>query len=135
MSDTDFARALLAQYNVTVLPGSYLARDAHGQQPRRRAASAWRWWPKPPNAWKPRGASSNLSNPEPESPIHDPTTPAHHRRRVGQPRQPLAQSAPKEVRDAVEHVIAELNTGRLRVATRQAWASGPCTSGSRRPCC
>ncbi len=28
-------------------------------------------------------------------------------------------SAPKEVRDAVEHVIAELNTGKLRVATRQ----------------
>jgi 2,3,4,5-tetrahydropyridine-2-carboxylate N-succinyltransferase len=28
-------------------------------------------------------------------------------------------SAPKEVSDAVEHVIAELNKGRLRVATRQ----------------
>ena len=33
MSDTDFARALLAQYNVTVLPGSYLARDAQGGNP------------------------------------------------------------------------------------------------------
>ncbi|HET9646290.1 MAG TPA: succinyldiaminopimelate transaminase [Burkholderiaceae bacterium] len=32
-SDTEFARALLAQYNVTVLPGSYLARDAHGVNP------------------------------------------------------------------------------------------------------
>ena len=32
-SDTDFARALLAQYNVTVLPGSYLARDAGGANP------------------------------------------------------------------------------------------------------
>ncbi|MBX3656271.1 MAG: 2,3,4,5-tetrahydropyridine-2,6-dicarboxylate N-succinyltransferase, partial [Ramlibacter sp.] len=31
-----------------------------------------------------------------------------------------AASAPKEVTDAVEHVIAELNTGKLRVATRQA---------------
>ena len=30
------------------------------------------------------------------------------------------KSAPKEVSDAVEHVIAELNGGRLRVATRQA---------------
>lgn len=30
------------------------------------------------------------------------------------------KSAPKEVADAVEHVIAELNSGRLRVATRQA---------------
>ena len=29
-------------------------------------------------------------------------------------------SAPKEVLEAVEHVIAELNGGRLRVATRQA---------------
>ena len=28
------------------------------------------------------------------------------------------QSAPQEVRDAVEHVLAELNDGRLRVATR-----------------
>ncbi|MBC5785321.1 2,3,4,5-tetrahydropyridine-2,6-dicarboxylate N-succinyltransferase [Ramlibacter sp. USB13] len=30
-----------------------------------------------------------------------------------------AAAAPKEVRDAVEHVIAELNTGKLRVATRE----------------
>ena len=28
-------------------------------------------------------------------------------------------SAPNEVRDAVEHVISELNRGRLRVATRE----------------
>ena len=33
LSDTTFAKALLAQYNVTVLPGSYLARDAHGANP------------------------------------------------------------------------------------------------------
>ena len=32
-SDTDFARDLLALYNVTVLPGSYLARAAHGVNP------------------------------------------------------------------------------------------------------
>ena len=32
-SDTGFARALLAQYNVTVLPGSYLAREAGGVNP------------------------------------------------------------------------------------------------------
>ena len=31
-----------------------------------------------------------------------------------------ASSAPKEIMDAVEHVMDELNTGRLRVATRQA---------------
>jgi len=32
-SDTAFARDLLAQYNVTVLPGSYLAREAGGTNP------------------------------------------------------------------------------------------------------
>ena len=32
-SDTDFARDLLALYNVTVLPGSYLAREVHGSNP------------------------------------------------------------------------------------------------------
>ena len=33
MSDTEFARELLAQYNVTVLPGSYLAREVAGKNP------------------------------------------------------------------------------------------------------
>ncbi len=33
LSDTEFARQLLAQYNVTVLPGSFLAREAHGVNP------------------------------------------------------------------------------------------------------
>ena len=33
MSDTEFARELLALYNVTVLPGSYLARDVNGANP------------------------------------------------------------------------------------------------------
>jgi N-succinyldiaminopimelate aminotransferase len=32
-SDTDFARELYALYNVTVLPGSYLAREANGVNP------------------------------------------------------------------------------------------------------
>jgi N-succinyldiaminopimelate aminotransferase len=35
LSDTEFARGLYAEYNVTVLPGSYLARDAHGDNPGR----------------------------------------------------------------------------------------------------
>lgn len=33
ISDTDFAKRLYAEYNVTVLPGSYLARTAHGVNP------------------------------------------------------------------------------------------------------
>lgn len=33
LSDTEFALRLHAEYNVTVLPGSYLARDAHGINP------------------------------------------------------------------------------------------------------
>ncbi len=32
-SDTDFARDLLAQYNVTVLPGSFIGRDSGGSNP------------------------------------------------------------------------------------------------------
>ena len=31
--DRDFARALFAERNITVLPGSYLAREAHGSNP------------------------------------------------------------------------------------------------------
>ncbi|MBV7535364.1 succinyldiaminopimelate transaminase [Duganella sp. sic0402] len=33
LSDTEFAQRLYAEYNVTVLPGSYLAREAHGVNP------------------------------------------------------------------------------------------------------
>ena len=36
LSDTEFASALLAQYNVTVLPGSYLARESNGVNPGER---------------------------------------------------------------------------------------------------
>ncbi len=35
ISDTDYAKRLYAEYNVTVLPGSYLAREAHGVNPGR----------------------------------------------------------------------------------------------------
>ncbi len=62
-SDTAFSRELLRSYNVVVLPGSYLARDAQGTIPA-PAESAWRWWQKPPNAWKRRSASFSSSNPK-----------------------------------------------------------------------
>jgi N-succinyldiaminopimelate aminotransferase len=35
ISDVEYAKRLYAEYNVTVLPGSYLARDAHGDNPGR----------------------------------------------------------------------------------------------------
>src|SRR5690606_28821632 len=33
ISDVEFAQRLYAEYNVTVLPGSYLGREAHGINP------------------------------------------------------------------------------------------------------
>jgi hypothetical protein len=132
-SDTDFARDCYAQYNVTVLPGSYLAREAQGSNPG-AGASAWRWWLKPPNVLKRRSASSNLSNPDPETSMTQQLQQIidaawEDRANIS------AASAPKEVADAVEHVIAELNTGRCAWPPARPWASGRCTSGSRRPCC
>ena len=33
IADTEFARRLYAEYNVSVLPGTFLAREAHGVNP------------------------------------------------------------------------------------------------------
>jgi hypothetical protein len=130
---TSIRAGLLAQYNVTVLPGSYLAREASGSNPgagriRMALVAETGRMPGSRAAHRPICPIENLRT-------HERTTAADHRRRLGNRASLSAKSAPKEVRDAVEHVIAELNAGKLRVATRQAWASGRCTSGSRRPCC
>jgi hypothetical protein len=44
-------------------------------------------------------------------------------------------SADPKIREAVEHVIADLNAGRCAWPNARAWASGRSTSGSRRRCC
>ena len=49
--DEVFARDLLARYNVTVLPGSYLARSVNGVNPA-QAAFEWRSLQKPKSASK-----------------------------------------------------------------------------------
>ena len=59
LHDTEFAARLYADYNVTVLPGSYLARDAHGINPGDAVTCAWRSSPTSTNASRPRSASSN----------------------------------------------------------------------------
>ena len=52
--------------------------------------------------------------------IHDPTAASTSSTPPGKTAPTSsAQAAPKEVREAVEHVIADLNDGRLRVAERQ----------------
>jgi Aspartate/tyrosine/aromatic aminotransferase len=40
--DTAFARELFREAGITVLPGSYIGREAHGVNPG-RATCAWRW--------------------------------------------------------------------------------------------
>jgi 2,3,4,5-tetrahydropyridine-2-carboxylate N-succinyltransferase len=104
---------LLAQYNVTVLPGSLLAREAHGVNPA-AAASAWRWWPK---RRVPRSRPAHRL-------LHQGAVMSHgsaidHRLGLGSARTPQPDQRRPEIRNAVERVIADLNGGRLRVAERQ----------------
>ena len=54
--DLAFTRKLWAQEHITVLPGSFLARDAHGINPG-KASSGLRWLPRLMNAWKPPAGS------------------------------------------------------------------------------
>ena len=117
-----FARELLAQYNVTVLPGSYLARDAQGHNP---GAGRVRMALVAETAECVEAAQRIVQFIQSRTLTEKPN---HHDSRQLQAiidaawenRANLsAASAPKEVLDAVEHVIAELNNGTLRVATRE----------------
>ena len=108
--------ACYAEYNVIVLPGSYLARDASGSQSRRRLC--------PHRAGRPAGrvprrrpAHRHLL----QKPLIGPDMQAiseHHRRGLGRPRQPLARQAPAKIGEAVDSVIDQLDSGKLRVAEK-----------------
>jgi N-succinyldiaminopimelate aminotransferase len=86
-----WARGLLAQYNVNVLPGSLLARSVQGPDPScppstpAPAASGWRWWHLWTNAWKLPSASSPTART-----LHEhPSAAIRHRPGLGVPRRDL----------------------------------------------
>ena len=107
-----FARDLLAQYNVTVLPGSYPRPRERRPQPRRR-----------PRAHGPGGRNRRMPGSRaahrpvrPEQPHPEPLM-THSSSRPSTPRGKTAPASPPAVAprrkcaEAVEHVIAELNNG------------------------
>src|SRR6476661_3344212 len=84
-----------------------------------RGASGWRSSPTRPSASKPPCASSSSSS---SAIVKHPMTQQLQQiidTAWDNRAQLSAASAPKEVAEAVEHVIAELNNGHLRVATRE----------------
>jgi hypothetical protein len=101
-----------------VLPGSLLAREAHGTT-RAPAASAWPWWPAPTNAWRPPSA-------HPRSPCTypNPCTDDHQLQNLidlaweGRAKPPHATPPPRSARPSTTS-SADLNAGRIRVAERQ----------------
>ena len=118
--------ACCAQYNVTVLPGSLLAREAHGVQPGRR--------PRPHGAGRRagrmrRGRAAASSPICPNQPLNDRTMTQQLQNIIDPPGNSRAEhrrptNAP-EVRDAVEQRHRRPRTpARLRVAESRASASG-----------
>ena len=127
--DQGFAKALLAQYNVGVLPGSFLAREAHGINPGQgrirlalvaevdecleaahRIASFVKGPSERQRQRQPPALMTTASYAALQSTIEQ----------AWEARTSLSsQSAPAEVRDAVDSVIGALDAGTLRVAERQ----------------
>jgi hypothetical protein len=107
------------------------------------AASGWHWWPSTAECLEAAQrivAFTRTFKPRLISPWAQPAHDHHLQNTIDtaweEPRQPLRPpSDPQEVREAVDHVIGELNAGRLRVATRSGVGQWTPTSGSRRPCC
>jgi N-succinyldiaminopimelate aminotransferase len=129
LSDTEFARRLYADYNVTVLPGSYLARDAHGTNPgrdfirialvaaprmRRGRATHRRVLPRSRAVTRPSRSIPFISC-ENE---HVATTSANHRYRLGKPRRAVAEGRARRRARSRRHVIEQLDKGALRVAEK-----------------
>ena len=114
--DLAFARDLLAQYNVTVLPGSLLARDVRGGEPRRRA--------RPLRA---RGRSGLDARSRRENRFLHPRSRFRSMTPTLQSiidlawegRASLDSTNSPEVRDAVEQVIDGLDDGSIRVAEKR----------------
>jgi 2,3,4,5-tetrahydropyridine-2-carboxylate N-succinyltransferase len=105
---------------VTVLPGSLLAREAHGHNP---GAGRIRMALVAPTAECVEAAERIALSPCPTASVnanaHDTQAPEPDRPRLGRPRTQITATSAPEVRAAVEQVIADLNAGRIRVAERQ----------------
>jgi hypothetical protein len=115
IADTEFARALLADYNVVVLPGSYLARESNGINP---GAGFVRIALVAPLAdcleaadriqlicFKTLGRTT-CSNTSRSS------------KRPGKTGPPCNPAAPRPIGEAVNAVLAKLDDGSLRVAEK-----------------
>src|SRR5207342_2268905 len=83
------------------------------------AASAWRWWRKPPSASKPRNASSTTRNGcEPNTSMSESSESIIDLAWEGRAALNPTNADPR-IREAVEQTIADLNKGRIRVAERR----------------
>ena len=119
--DEGFARDLLAQYNVTVLPGSYLARHASTANP---GAGRIRMALVAETAECVEAARRIVAFVKAISILKREKRMTHQLETIindaWENRANInTASATAELRQAVEHVIAELDAGRLRVATRE----------------
>jgi hypothetical protein len=123
--DTEFARRLQDEYNVTVLPGSFLARESDGRNPGAdfvRIALVAEPRGMPGGSRTHIGAFCRSSDPETDHRTRKPQRCMNCRKSSTTPsttEQPLPHIAPAVVRDAVASVIDGLDAGTLRVAEKR----------------
>ena len=137
--DTAFVRDLYGRTGVTVLPGSFLARDAHGVNPGENRC-AWRWSRRWPNACRPPSASRISSRLPFDQPLfeklsrYDSRPANHHRKGLGRPDQPVARR--RQRRSARSGRAHHRRSGPAACAwPKRSMTTGSCINGSRRPCC